>query len=460
MATLKLTPKYLNKYEGAHDILSKGNKWFDEQAWQMWANKGELDQYITVLANTDKITDPDKFYKEYNYEFGDTKTKVASLYNEVLADRTNTEEVRERYVTDANGNYMFDENNNPITEKYKASDYDYYKSILKNYNDQNYEKYLIQREEERKQSMNGFVKTMATIAAVPGELVVGLTNQIDNLLNSLGAIGDSIDAVFRNENAADAFVKANASDQLRVFEQLGLQQAITDFEGRYSYMRDVEGNYTNFGKYLGGIRNTIGKMLPSMLLGRLAGSTASALGGSASAVSTATQITSSLIFYQGVTAGNVREIYNEMSSKGASVPSEAILSNATIKSALQYMVEIGLAKILGGSALDNLVFGRSVKGSLSSNLTKEGLKRLGKDFMSEGLEEVFQDTSDFLVDRAYMVMFRGTFGEQFEGLTEFTAQSIADSFIIGGLASFAGSAMNILTTRRKNTAIVKLLREL
>ena len=153
MTTLKLTPKYFNTYEGAHDILSKSNKWFDEQAWQMWANKGELDQYITVLANTDKITDSDKFYKEYNYEFGDTKTKVAALYNEVLADRTNTEEVRERYVTDANGNYMFDENNNPITEKYKASDYDYYKSILKNYNDRNYEKYLVQREEERKQSM-------------------------------------------------------------------------------------------------------------------------------------------------------------------------------------------------------------------------------------------------------------------------------------------------------------------
>ena len=455
MATLKATPKYFNTYEGAHDILSKSNKWFDEQAWQMWANKGELDQYITVLANTDKITDPDKFYKEYNYEFGDTKTKVAALYNEVLADRTNTEEVRERYVTDANGNYMFDENNNPITEKYKASDYDYYKSILKNYNDQNYEKYLVQREEERKQSMNGFAKVMSTVAAVPGEIVVGLTNQIDNLLNSLFAISEGVDAALKNENIADAFVKANAGDQLRIFEQLGLQKAITEFEGRYSYMRDTDGNYTDFGKYLGGICNTLGQMLPSRLLGQLAGSTAGALGGSASAVSTATQITSSLAFYQGITAGNVREIYNEMSKNGASVPSEAILSNATIKSALQYMVEIGLAKILGGSALDNLVFGRSVKGSLSSDLTKEGLKRLAGDFVEEGLEEVFQDTSDFLVDRAYMVMFRETFGEQFEGLTEFTAQSIADSFIIGGLASFAGSALNILTTRRKETANIK-----
>ena len=63
MATLKLTPSYLNNYEMAHNILSK-NRWFTQESWEDFANKGELDMYVNMLSQTDKIKDIDDFYKK------------------------------------------------------------------------------------------------------------------------------------------------------------------------------------------------------------------------------------------------------------------------------------------------------------------------------------------------------------------------------------------------------------
>lgn len=450
MSTLKLTPSYLNSYEAAHKILSN-NPWFQESDWLSMARSGELDQYITVLANTDKITDKDKFYNDYNYAYADSQTRVAALYNELLADRSNVDTVRKRLALDSSGNVILDAKGKPTYEDYKASDYDYYKSVIKNRNDEHYQEYLIEQEKERKNSMNGFVKFLGDTASIGTELVYGLANQVDNLMNSIAAIGDGITAYFKGENAEDAIVDTNASDTWRWFEQLGVQDWIVDFERRYTNVRDLDGNYSNTGKYLGGICSTLGQMLPSMVGGKVVGSAAQKAGAAAKTVNTLSQISSTLIFYQGITAGNIRDMYKQFAAEKASVPSGAILANASIKSALQWAVEIGLAKISGGSTIDNVVFGRSIRTSAGSTLAKSAGKRLLSDFVTEGLEEVFQDTSDWLVDKAFSVLINENFGK----VTEISYQSLMDSFIIGGLASFAGSALNIVTTKKVATGQVK-----
>lgn len=450
MSTLKLTPSYLNSYEAAHKILSK-NPWFQESDWLSMARSGELDQYITVLANTDKITDKDKFYSDYNYAYADDQTRVAALYNELLADRNNVDEPRKRLALDSSGNVILDAKGKPTYESFKASDYDYYKSIIKNRNDEHYQEYLIEQEKERKNSMNGFVKFLGDTASIGTELAYGLANQIDNLTNSIAAIGDGITAYFKDEDVADAIVDTNASDTWRWFEQLGVQDWIVDFERRYTNVRDLDGNYSNTGKYLGGICSTLGQMLPSMVGGKVVGSAAQKAGAAAKTVNTLSQISSTLIFYQGITAGNIRDMYKQFAAEKASVPSGAILANASIKSALQWAVEIGLAKISGGSTIDNVVFGRSIRTSAGSTLAKSAGKRLLSDFVTEGLEEVFQDTSDWLVDKAFSVLINENFGK----VTEISYQSLMDSFIIGGLASFAGSALNIVTTKKVATGQVK-----
>lgn len=450
MSTLKLTPSYLNSYEAAHKILSN-NPWFQESDWLAMARSGELDQYITVLANTDKITDKDKFYSDYNYAYADSQTRVAALYNELLADRSNVDTVRKKLALDSSGNVILDAKGKPTYEDYKASDYDYYKSVIKNRNDEHYQEYLIEQEKERKNSMNGFVKFLGDTASIGMELAYGLANQVDNLTNSIAAIGDGITAYFKGENAEDAIVNTNASDTWRWFEQLGVQDWIVDFERRYTNVRDLDGNYSNTGKYLGGICSTLGQMLPSMVGGKVVGSAAQKAGAAAKTVNTLSQISSTLIFYQGITAGNIRDMYKQFAAEKASVPSGAILANASIKSALQWAVEIGLAKISGGSTIDNVVFGRSVRTSAGSTLAKSAGKRLLSDFVTEGLEEVFQDTSDWLVDKAFSVLINENFGK----VTEISYQSLMDSFIIGGLASFAGSALNIVTTKKVATGQVK-----
>lgn len=450
MSTLKLTPSYLNSYEAAHKILSN-NPWYQESDWLAMARSGELDQYITVLANTDKITDKDKFYSDYNYAYADGQTRVAALYNELLADRSNVDTVRKRLALDSSGNVILDAKGKPTYEDYKASDYDYYKSVIKNKNDEHYQEYLIEQEKERKNSMNGFVKFLCDTASIGTELVYGLANQVDNLMNSIAAMGDGITAYFKGENAEDAIVDTNASDTWRWFEQLGVQDWIVDFERRYTNVRDLDGNYSNTGKYLGGICSTLGQMLPSMVGGKVVGSAAQKAGAAAKTVNTLSQISSTLIFYQGITAGNIRDMYKQFAAEKASVPSGAILANASIKSALQWAVEIGLAKISGGSTIDNVVFGRSIRTSAGSTLAKSAGKRLLSDFVTEGLEEVFQDTSDWLVDKAFSVLINENFGK----VTEISYQSLMDSFIIGGLASFAGSALNIVTTKKVATGQVK-----
>ena len=450
MSTLKLTPSYLNSYEAAHKILSN-NPWFQESDWLSMARSGELDQYITVLANTDKITDKDKFYSDYNYAYADDQTRVAALYNELLADRSNVDEPRKKLALDSSGNVILDAKGKPTYESFKASDYDYYKSIIKNRNDEHYQEYLIEQEKERKNSMNGFVKFLGDTASIGTELAYGLANQIDNLTNSIAAIGDGITAYFKDEDVADAIVDTNASDTWRWFEQLGVQDWIVDFERRYTNVRDLDGNYSNTGKYLGGICSTLGQMLPSMVGGKVVGSAAQKAGAAAKTVNTLSQISSTLIFYQGITAGNIRDMYKQFAAEKASVPSGAILANASIKSALQWAVEIGLAKISGGSTIDNVVFGRSIRTSAGSTLAKSAGKRLLSDFVTEGLEEVFQDTSDWLVDKAFSVLINENFGK----VTEISYQSLMDSFIIGGLASFAGSALNIVTTKKVATGQVK-----
>lgn len=445
MATLQLTPKYFNSYEAAHDILSKKN-WFRQDWWQKEAQKGQLDQYITLLSNEDKI-DNDKLYDEYNAAYADDDTMLAALYNEYFADRTNTNTEREKYKLNEYNNYILDASGKPVMEKYTASDYDYYKSIIKERNDVNYAKYLRQQEKERKDSMSFFTKALADVGAGALHLVAGMADKVANVVNSIYAVGEGVNALIKGENPFDAMVNANISEAGGVGVTQEAMEWISDFERRYTHLQNIDGEYNFFGKIVSGVMTSLGEMLPSMAVGNIVGSVLTNAGVAVNTANNVRKAVSSLVFYQGITAKSVRETYQQFARDNVSVSSAAILANATIKSTLQLGVEIGLGKILGASGLDNLVFGRSVEGLTGKSLASAGTKRILHDFVEEGLEEVLQDTSDFLVDRAFSTVIDENFGE----LTDLTFQGLMDSFIIGGLASVAGSAFNILTTKRVST---------
>lgn len=423
MAKLQISTNYGSIYDAAYDLVSK-NEAYEEEDWLYSARHGELDAYINLLSRTNEITDMENFKNTYKWDFSNTKTRIAALNNELNADRTNLID-KTKLITDELGNVK--------EEKFKTTEYDYYKNIIIENNNYEYEKYLKQSEQERKDNMNAFGKGLLTIVGAGSSFVSGFMSQLDNLSSTVISLGHSAEALFKGEDISDTFVKNASSNKNRFFSEA--EKAILEFERKYTYLRDVNGNYTNIGKIIGGVGTSLGQMLPSLIVS----------GGLASTNLSEKAISriSSLIFYTGTTTGNIKDSFEQLNNEGASIPTEAIISNAVIKSGLQYAVEIGLGKILGTSSLDEMVFGRSTKSITSSSLTKAGLRRIGQDFVEEGLEEVFQDTSDFLVDRAYSLLINENFGE----LTELTYQSLMDAFIIGGIASFAGSVKGIISAK-------------
>lgn len=443
--TLKITTNFGNKYELAKERLSK-NPFYNEQDWLnivRTGDHGDLDMYISALDYVPSV-DADKFYEDYNYKYADSKTRIAALTNEYMKDKSSNTHTMERPLYDANGNQIL-KDGKPVTEKYEVSDYDYYKSIIKQQNDYNYQKFLEQKEQERKDSIGGFTKFMATTAAVPLEVLSGAASVIDGVIDSVSAVGIGLDAMLSGNNFSDAFVSALSDSDWRPFDEF--QEGVLEFESRYTDMRDINGNYTNFGKYAGGIATSVGQMLPSIALSYL-GASGAGIGGTAGTVAgKAASIASQVVFYESMAANNIRDMYNQFAAKRMSVTSEEIITNAALKSALEFGVERLLGKMLGGSVLDDLVFGRTAGKGIGKvtgkNLTKNAIFRILKDAGQEGLEEVLQDTSSFLVDQGYMYRVNKNFGE----ISELTFQSLMDAFIIGSIVSIGGSAVRVIGTK-------------
>lgn len=466
--TLKIAKNYGNIYEEQKDLL-KHNPFYVEQDWRRMYDGNsqfDLDMYISILQNTDRIKDTSKFYTDYNYEHADMDTRVASLYNEIFANRDNVDTERTRPVKNEYGAIVLDENGKEVTETFKASDYEYYKSVLKEKNDINYEQWILDSEQERKESMSGFAKFMHGYFATNAEFLGGVFDVVDGITSLFGALGTATADFIKGDGTfSDSFVKSIASDNFRLFE--GYHDTLEEFERRYTGFRDVNGNYTTLGTYLGGTVRTVGQMIPSILLaiatygGSTAGSivasgaskgllATTAVGGATAAGSAAAQAaTSSLIsqsvYYGAMTTNNIRDMYTEFATNGVSVSSEQILTNAVIKTTLEISIEKLLGKLLGGTVLDNLMFGRTVGKNKGSNLLSSGIGRILKDAGQEGFEEVCQELSGWLTDTVYTSVINENFGK----ITDLTWENILASFVIGSVVSFGSSAVNVIRGKGK-----------
>ena len=427
MATLKSNKRYLNTYEGIYDRVSKMQA-FRPDEWTMAANEGTMDMYAAAVDKLNKNNfDYDAYAEELNLDFADTRTRMTALYNAAFADTENKDKERTRKVF---------RDGQEITEKYFASDYDYTKELIKSNTGYAREKFMTQVAQKARDEAGFFADFLSALGTGAAGLATGLMTGIDNLW----AFSKTAVNYILSAGRIDP-VEWMSSDENRIFEDI--IPALADFETEYSTMRNVDGSYSTLGKFIGGVMNSLGQMVPSMLLGYFTGGVGTAAGLSAEAVGVTSQIASQGSFYAGMMAGNVQDSYQQFKDMGADVDSASILANSAIKSALQWGIERGLGKILGGTGLDNMVFGVGQKGIASKGLTRSGILRVLKDAGQEGLEEVLQDTSDFLVNDAFSV-YIDAYGVN----NELTMQQLFDAAIMGAIASFAGSAKNIITTRR------------
>lgn len=427
MAGLQLGSNYLNSYEAAHDLLQT-TPYFRQDDWQEFAKRGELDNYIGVLSRADELPSFDQFAEENRFDLLDADKRYTYMANELLGDKTNVD--TERILTKYN-------DDGTITEyKQNMSDYDYTKYLLNQYKDYKIAEENRQIEQERKDDMNGFVKFLASVAGTAGEFTKGALDLVSGVVSIVGApIGGIVTAA-----QGDGFNKGEREvlgGALDISDNIGLTEALDKFERENTFLKDLDGNLTSFGKIFGQTAYSFGQILIPGVVGK----TLSAAGVSANVAGKI----STGIYYTGMTGNNVKDMMNDPSM--ATVPTWEIIFNAVAKSAVEYAIQVGVSKIFGTSTIDKLIgIGGSSTQGIFGKLgisARGGLARIGLEFVNEGVEEMLQQFSNVLVDD-----FFGIFEQNFGQLSDWNFQTMFDAFVLGGIGgAFAGS-FRMMTMRR------------
>lgn len=486
---IKLTNVRANPYERL-EVAAASKNFFNEEDWRTSVANGTAEQYYTALSKVNDM-DANDFYKTYNLYYGNPEMRLPALYNEAM--RISNKESGKREVAyarkipkfDSSGNYVYDENGQQVYETTTTganvngdpamTDYEYNKRMISDsnalYSAREYQKQL----EEQRQNNKNF---LADINVILEQGRIASQRSIENMV-SLGTAGieqffsdfseTALPYVYRDEKP---FGDKDFAERLNYYEtevfnlSKDAQEELDQFAYNYSHFYDENGEMTDAGRWLTGISDTIGQMIPTMIVSYATAGFGSALaassaGSTAVGSSAATFLTThagsigqATFYASNVFAQGVSEDYENYVKQGMSVTSSQIISKNLIKTVFQWGVEKTLDGVLGATGIDNLFWGTSTKSNIyrfsGKKLTTNAFMRLGKDALQEGLEEALQDTSDFLVDKAYEVFVNENFGS-----TKWDWQNIADSFIIGALTSIVGSSARIVGTKRITTANLK-----
>ncbi len=450
---VQITSNYLNSYEKMHETL-KLNPVYTEAEWEYAAKTGDLTAYVKLLSDSNKIQDINKFKEEYSWELLNPKSRLIALNNEI---NPNTDIIKaNRYIKDINGNYIVGIDGKYQTEEYEVSQHDYIKGLINEQAKQREQEIQLELEKEQKESLNGFAKFMNSANAFVGNIVSGAVTQFENIgryaAGTIYATYRMLESKDSNKPLRwdDSFVEfLNATEGMEELIGPDLANDLAEFERKYSYIREVDGSYTNGGKVFAGIGTTIGQMLPTVF-------TPIPVKGKISGV--LSQIYRTTGMYMGFTASDIVSTSQYFTQRGLSVPSGQILAASHIKSMFQVMVEYGLEGIsswltkgkFSGTTFDKIFKGRSTG-------TGTGLGRLAYNVFEEGIEEVMQDLSDAHVDKIFEHWFNDNFGVLTEegAPNEITFQGLADTFMIAALTSLVTSGGEILKQQRRVMGVKK-----
>lgn len=472
---MKLGKAYLSNYERQYDVL-KSTDYFSQDDWTQNAQKGRLNEYINLLSQQSKL--PSSFYNDYKIGYLDNDGRFYSMYNELYGDKTNATERFEEY-TDEYG-----------TKQKKSlgsmSDYNYNKYLLNQQAD--YKLYELDQKvkQEIKDNNQGWMwlTDMFTYAGYGSRKVLsGAVRFVDDITNLVGALVDGTKAVLDGGSFADTFEQVS-KDRTYAFAGTGtkdkdvfagLDEALLDFERNYTNIRNIDGSYSTLGSLITSTTDSIGYMLPTILLTQGVGTIASSGTETSSLLSGATNVSagaagtaaaskvgqaSRFIFYAGQFSGTMTE--NAQNTSLESVGSWAKISNAALSTALEAGVETLLGKIWDSSVLDNLHYSNTNKiGSALSGKTFtyikgkpqiNGLLRIAKGAVQEGIEEVLQDISTYFVNAAYSVI-----DEHF--YQDYTFQDAMNSFVVSLLSSSLMSSVDVAKTKRYDTGEAKTTKD-
>lgn len=419
MAKLQVLGEYFNPYEAAHSRFSR-NDFYRESDWQTFAKRGELDNYLYIMENTNKLPSFEDIKNDYNYDYLSTDERFTLMANELQGDRTNTDTERtETVYNEATGTQE--------ERTFKMSDYDYTKKLLKERGE--YLKYQddLRIAQEEKDNIHPFMKFLNGLGGAAGHLVVSVADAIDGALTLLSTPVNMIASGITGEDKVrEGFETADEGSwdnvlNWRIFDKMGFKDEILDWEKSVSPIVDLDGNYVGIGKYILSIVDSIGQYLPAAAISIASGGTLAPL--------------ASAIYFGGMFGNTMNEMV--MDPCMSTVPTAELMLNAGLRTTAEWAVQKGLNHLLGSSILDNVVFGSTAKAATSISGTS-AVSRILMDAWHEGIEEVLQDVATQSINS-----FFGLHKQQFNNYNDWSLSHFADAFIIGALSSVVSSSFSV-----------------
>ena len=408
------TWSYANTYDALYDKYSR-NKNFNLDMWHESIKRGEQDAYLGFI---ERNKDTDMSLEYYNPAYYDYESMMLELYKGQADDTKKSERFTEIY--DVTKNEWVKQSLGEMTEK------QYIQYQLDNVYAQKHEEIAAQKEREEKEQLGFWMKFGADVGATVGELCEGivsiLANAVDVIAAPIFATGASLSGGGRWD---DMFMNYFSDYSLTSMEQAGVRAALDEFESKYTHFRDIDGNMTGVGKYVAGIANSIGKMVPSIVL-----TSVGAPGGLATGT-----------FYTGLFGGN---LYENATNPYLTGPSWVKIVNAGAKTAAEVIIEKTLDKFMGGTIQNRLM---GIGGKVTATTSLSGIKYVAKSAAQEGLEEFLQDFSTNLIDQ-----FMGLIDEGYAN-NGVTFQTLIDSFLVGALSSIVLSGASVASSGIRSAAI-------
>ena len=410
------TASYANKYDILYQKYSQDEN-FNLRMWRDAIESGDQDQYLTFLEQNKGRRLSDEFYDPQYYDY---ETMMLEMYLP-LADTEKTEKYTQDYFDAERGAWR----TNDLGEMTQRQ---YYEYLLSNSRATRAQDIQHEIEQWNKEQLGGW-QYLHDVGATLGELGEGILTTLTGVFDVVGGLGyASYAGVFDNQNWGDAFVNYFGELGLTAQEKRTLRVALDEYERLNTHFRDIDGNVTDVGKYAVGISNSIGMMVPSIILSMATGGTSNAL----------LSCLPSTIFYSAIFAGNMHE--NATNIDIASSPSWFKILNAGVKTGAEYVIEFTLGKLLGGTIQNKLlgIGGKTLRSGFTGAFGKTaGIRYLFKSAAQEGLEEFLQDFGTMCIDQFSALCYEGY------GKDGINFQTLIDSFCIGFLSSIVMSGGQI-----------------
>lgn len=398
---------------------------FRDDLWQTAFQLGEQDELVALLeANKDRTLSKE-YYNDlyYDYQTAMLELKLPFLDNEKEEER-------------------FENQFNPETGEWEEvsignmTEQQYVTRVLQQQREARSYEITRKIEQLRKDNMGWWAQFGNTLLAGLAEFGEGLLSSLTGLLEfvatspwQLVGLGQQLFTGGQQTDILDAYVDYMANDSLTAMEKDNVRAALDEWERTSTFMKDIDGNITGWGKYLGGIANSIGMMIPAIIANV-------ATGGAAGVGMVA--------FYGGVFSSNIVE----SSRANPDSPSAVVYLNTATKAAAEALIEVALDKLLGGT-VSNKLLGLSGKAagikSVAKSLSKAaGWRYLAKSALQEGTEEFLQDFSTNCVDAFTQLIDEGW---EYEKVT---FQTLIDSFLVGAAASIVMSTGKVAWNKTKS----------